>query len=391
MKIESVVKDKLYTLVSKQYELNKDKLKKCFGRFVEKRQEDLYDIAPASRIYFGQEDIDDFFNSLGMAEKDVVEIVKNTYYYPIANFNPRAAKDSFTCTILCLVRYSLLHKLEKELEMYTAYMSFSGKFYPSIHYSSFPKVQPSEYRHVIEYVVNHELSGRFDIKKEGNVFKAVRSIGSTWYNTYGSKFKSFDDEDVVYVIQQLHNRIKSFIQNIAEVYYDVYAKKDTYLTYDSDNLSDTSYHLADNDSLRMERILEKSMTYMNNNRVNYTWCISSSDQYVSADELREIMTSIINESSNIPDMREFIRCMLTVFFSQSDTKDINDPHFLALTIVPKPNTKDEYEIRKKEIVEKWLDENSPQYRKRRNRPATASSYQKAVVKYVALCVYNVNK
>lgn len=391
MKIESVVKDKLYTLVIKNYETNKNKIKACFGRFVEKRQQDLYDIAPASRIYFGQEDIDDFYNSLGITELEANEIIKGTYYYPISNFNPRAAKDAFTCTMLCLIRYSVLNNLSKEVEMYTAYLSFSGKFYPSIHYSSFPKVQPSEYRHVIDYVVNHELSGRYDIKKEGNIFKAVRSIGNTWYNTYNSKFKSFDDEDVVYLIQQLHNRIKSFMQNIAEIYYDVYAKKDTYLSYDSDSLSDDNYHLADNDSLKMERILEKTMTYMNNNRVNFSWCISSSDQYVRADEVKEIMTSILNDSVNIPNMRELIRCMLTIFFTQSDTKDINDPHFLALTIVPKPNTKDQYEIRKKDIVEKWLNENSAQYRKRRNRPTTASSYQKSVTKYVALCIYNVNK
>jgi len=391
MKIGSEVKNKLYILVSKQYESNSAKVKNCFGRFVEKRQQDLYDIVPASRIYFGQEDIDDFFNNLGITEKQADDIVKETYYSAIKDFNPRAAKDPFTCTMLCLIRYSILKNLSKEIEMYTAYLSFSGKFYPSIHYSSFPKVQPSEYRHVMEYVVNHELSGRFDIKREGNIFKAVRSIGNTWYNTYNTRFKEFDDEDCVYLIQQLHTRIKSFMQNIAEVYYEVYAKKDTYLTYDSDNLSDDNYRLADNDSLRMERQLEKTMTYMSSHKVNYLWCISSADNNIKADEVREILTSIINEPDNIPNMRTFIRCILSSFYLQSDTKDIRDINFLSISITPKPNTKDPYEIKKKEIVEKWLDENSPQYRRRKGRHGTASSYQKTVIKYVCLCIYNCNK
>ena len=35
----------------------------------------------------------------------------------------------------------------------------------------------------------------------------------------------------------------------------------------------------------------------------------------------------------------------------------------------------------KQIIAAWLDENSPLYRKRKNRLATASSYFKAVLKY----------
>ena len=139
--------------------------------------------------------------------------------------------------------------MQKELELATIYLSFSGKFYPSIHYSSFPKVEPNQYRHIMEYVVNNKLTNKFDLKIHGSVLGAVKSIGLTWINSYEDLFKTSDDEDIVYLIQQLHNRIKSFMKNIATLYYETYDNKDSYLTYDSDNLDEDSYRLADNDSL----------------------------------------------------------------------------------------------------------------------------------------------
>ena len=50
-------------------------------------------------------------------------------------------------------------------------MAFSGKFYPSIHYGFFKKVQPVEYKWVMDYVVNNMLTGKFDLKSKGNVIK----------------------------------------------------------------------------------------------------------------------------------------------------------------------------------------------------------------------------
>ena len=48
-------------------------------------------------------------------------------------------------------------------------------------------------------------------------------------------------------------------------------------------------------------------------------------------------------------------------------------------------------IRLKEIVEGFLDENSPGYRKRKSRAATKSSYTKSLIKYYALTIYISNK
>lgn len=386
-----VLVKKLYPKVEAKAKTNVNKLKQNIAKFMEVRASQLYDIAPCDRIVFGGQDIENFFKALGITEREVKEILSQTYYYPVANFNPRAAKDEFTVTTLLLVRYFYLKKMHKETELFSIYLAFSGKFYPSIHYSSYPVVPPSEHRHVMEYVVNNILSNKFDIKREGSVFAAIKSICKTWLETYDDKLKRCDDEDVVYLIQQLHNRIKSFMKNIAEVYYDVYDNKDSYMTYDGDNLSEDNYHIADSDSLRIERHVEKTMSNLNNASIDYKMCKMASDSNVKTDEVKGIMELVLNDTDNLPEVKELVRSIVTEYFTNSKNKDIRDIDFISKSITPKPNSKNPNIIRQREIIEGWLDDKSPAYRKRKSREATKSSYHKSVMTYIVLLIHNANK
>ena len=74
-----------------------------------------------------------------------------------------------------------------------------------------------------------------------------------------------------------------------------------------------------------------------------------------------------------------------------NNKDIISYSFVAWAISAKPNSKNKNIIREKEIVESWLDENSPQYRKRKSRPDTKSSYFKSIIKYYSLVIVQSNK
>jgi len=243
----------------------------------------------------------------------------------------------------------------------------------------------------MEYVVNNELSNKFDLKREHNVFGAIRSVCMTWIHTYGDRLKSCDDEDVVYLIQQLHNRIGSFMKNIAEKYYDAYERKDVYLVYDNDNLSDDNYHLVDNDSLRVERIVERTVTYVTGNSVDFKLCKISSDSNVKTDELKSIIEAVLSEPGNIIEIKELIRLITADYFQQSSSKDVRDIDFINKSIAPKPNTKNPIVLRQKEIIEGWLDEKSAAYKRRKSRAATRSSYFKSVITYFVLCIHNANK
>jgi hypothetical protein len=240
------------------------------------------------------------------------------------------------------------------------------------------------------YVVNNMLSQKFELKKEGSLIGAVRSICNTWIDTYADRMKDFDDEDVVYMIQQLHNRIKSMIQNVAELYYKAYEDKDVYLTFDGDDMSEDNYHLADSDSLKAQRVVEASMNKLNTSSIDYKTCKRASDSNVKTDEVKSIMESILSDNANQPEIKELVNLIVIDYYKNSKKKDVKDIEFISYTISPKPNAKDPNLVREKEIIEGWLDENSPQYRKRKSRAATKTSYYKAVLYYFTLTIYEAN-
>ncbi len=363
-------------------------------------------------------------------------LTQETYYWNM-NFNPRAAKDEFTMTMMMVIRYFLLKNKQTDAEISTIYLAFSGKFYPSIHSQKF-KIPPEKYRHIMEYVLNNVLTQKYDLKREGSVFGAVRSICKTWLRTYTPKFKNPDDEDVADMIQQLHGRIKSFLGNIAAAYYDTYEKRDTYFAYASDSNDQDSFRIADNDSLLAERCVENAMNWITTKQVDYKLCKWASDKNVKVDEIKSIIESIQEDSDNliliremmqliIADyfsisickwasdknvkvdeiksiiesiqedsdnlilIREMMQLIIADYFSISKTKDVTSYEFINKSIVAKPNSKNKYVIRQKEIIEYFLDENSPAYRKRKSRPDTKSSYYKSILTYYVLVINESNK
>lgn len=381
----------LYPKVEASISNNLKGYKNCLSRFMETRAESLYAPAPYDRIYFTAQDEDDFYSSIKLNKAEATSALSQTYYNEIKAFNPACAKDEFTVSQLMVVRYFYLKKMDKELELSMIYLAFSGKFYPSIHYGSFPKVQPSEYKHVMDYAINNMLTNKYDIKAQGSVIGAVKEICKTWIKSYGDRLKDDSDESKVYILQQLHSRIKSFMINIAKAYYEAYEDKDSYMSYDSDNLDEDSYRLADNDSLKAERAVENAMNKINSSGVDYKLCKMSSDSNVKVDEVKSIIEGIISDNKNLPEIKEFLRLLVITYFEQSKTKDVRDVEFISFSIAAKPNSKDPNILREKEIVESWLTENSPSYRKRKSRLATKNSYYKSIFTYFTLVINTANK
>ena len=388
MKVTTVAVKDIYPIVATAMDKRKAQYKKNIENYIKSRADKLYDTVPISRLPFGAEDVNDYFRALNIRPQDITACLKNTYYWNM-NFNPRAAKDEFTMTQMMVIRYFILKNDTTNAEISSVYLAFSGKFYPSIHSQKF-KIPPEKYRYVMEYILNNVLTNKYDLKREGSVFGAVRSICRTWLNTYTDKFKDSDDEDVADMIQQLHGRIKSFLGNIATVFYDAYQKKDLYFTYGSDSAEEADYRIADNDSLIAERAVEKAINWVTSKGVDYRLCKMACDKNIKVDELSSIIESIQEDKENLPIIREFMQLLVVEYFANSNEKDVTSYSFLAKCVIAKPNTKNKNIIRQKEIVEDWLNENSPAYRKKKSR-ATRSSYCKAVLIYYTLVIMEANK
>lgn len=391
MKVTRVAVNKIYPVVeaSLSKSANVTAYKKNIENFIKARSTDLYDTVPMRRIPFLQDDIDDFFKAVKIDKNQITDFLSQTYYWNM-NFNPRAAKDEFTMTMMMVIRFFILKNRSKDAEISAIYLAFSGKFYPSIHSQKW-KIAPEQYRYVMEYVLNNVLTMKYDLKREGSVFGAVRSICMTWLNTYRSKFRNPDDEDVADMIQQLHGRIKSFLGNIASAYYDAYAKKDVWFTYSSDSNDQETYRVADSDSLLAERCVENAMNMITSRQVNYRLCRYASDKNVKTDEIKSIIESIQEDSTNLPLIRELYQLIVAEYFNESKDKDVSSYDFIVKTIVAKPNTKNKNILRQKQIIEDFLNENSPSYRKRKSREATRSSYHRSILTYYVLVMNEANK
>ena len=388
-KVTDVVLKELYPKVEKSMKSNLTQWKKLMSSFIQDRSEALYDIAPIDRIYFSQEDEDKFFQTLKIAKSEVTEILQKTYYYnEIKNKFDILVKDEHAILALTVIRYFIMKNDTKNIELSTLYLSFSGKIYASAHWRSF-HIAPTEYRHVMEYAINN-MSNKYDIVKEGNVIGAVRSLNKTFINSYKTRFKEYDDEDVSYLIQQLKNRISAFIKNIATAFYAAKDNND-YMTYDSDNMSDNAYHLADSDSLKLERAINASINRLESSTTDFRLCKMCSDNNVRTDELKSIIDSIMTKPENFTLIKELIRNICTYYFINSKTKDVRNMDFLSFSISSKPNSKDKLYLRNKDIIEQLLLANSDKYKTRSKRVATKISYNTVILKYFVFLIHEANK
>ena len=388
---ETVILNNVYPMIAANLDKNKSKYKLVVSRFIEKRSESLYDTAPCDRIFFNQNDKDDFYKTMNIDTNKIISEIQKTEYYDIKRFAEDMSKDEFTIAVLCIIRYFYLKNDKRNLELSMIYLAFSGKFYPVIHYNSFPKVMPSQYRHIMDYVINNMMTNKYDIIREGSVIGAVKSVCNTWLSTYGSRLRKFTDDDIVYIIQQLYNRISSFMKNIATLYYEAYDNKDVYMTYDSDSLKEDDYHLADSDSLRAERIVQNALTKLQTSGIDYKLCKLASDTNVKTDEIKTIIESILSNNDNILEVTELIKLIVNIYFANSKTKDVLAVEFLTFSITPKPNSKDPHYIRQRELIETLLQKNAVHYRKRSQRLATRNSYNSALLKYFVFTIHESNK
>lgn len=390
----SAILDKVYPIVEKAISNRLPLWKKVLSNFMQKRSASLFDIAPCDRIYYTDLDRDELFQALGIGSQEITNGIRDTYYYPIGAFKPSQAKDETTIVCICLVRYFLLKQMQKELELAMIYLAFSGKFYPSIHYGFFKTVAPAKYRHIMEYVVNHKLNNKYDLKKYGTIIGTVKAMNGTWVTAYKHEFKSFEDEEICYVIDQLHNRLKSFVKNIASLYYEAYENKE-YITYDKDSLPEEGdsalYHLTTNDSFKLQMYVENTMTKINTSQVDYSICKSCSDANVKTEEVKSIIETILNNRENLLKVREYITLIIACFLEESEVKEINSAKFLSYAIKPKPNTKNPAILRSKEIMDELLDDNSVGFRKRKHRNATRQSYYSAFCTYFAIIAIRANR
>ena len=384
----SIIFNQIYPLVEASLKKNENKFKDCVAKFFNKNHELVFDIGPYDRIYYGEKDKDELFKALGLDENQILTIMRNIFYFDM-NYNPQCAKEPYVLVVYCAIRYFIKTHKSRFAELAALYLCFSGKFYASLHGDFFRKFPPSKYRSVMDYVINNMLSGKYDIKTKGSLFGAIESLCKTWIDTYSSKIEANnDDEFVGKNLQQLRDREKSFLKNIANLYYEAYENK-YYLNYETDSLDEDNFRLTSNDASEAARITEATMNYMTSNYVSMSICNTCKDSNVKALELKSIMENMMGDRSVLPILRRTINLIVCDFKRNYPNTKISTVDFLDHTIKPKPNSKDKYLVEIRSNILNWLETYSSRYKVRKKRKETATSYYKCVLMYITMIIYTV--
>jgi len=385
---DTIMIDKIYSIGNKNMPNNISKLKNCIEKFVHERHDELYDYAPMKRIFFTKKDRQAFFTAIGVKEKDVSDILPELYYWKEDEL--QACKDEFSITMMMILRYLIKNKRDpKIIELAYMYLAFSGKFYASCHYQFFRYPPKKE---VMDYVVNYMMSQKFDLAKYKSLWGAIKSLTSTWIDTYKDELCADDitDERVVYIIHQLYNRIYAFMRNIAKLYYEANDKK-LYINAESDDYSKDNYRIANNNSTVAAAITEKTMVYMTSTQVNLTTCYQVSSSGVDPKEIKAIFENIMNSDNEHLDQLRYVINVLIVDFMKNypQEQDITGTKFIAHSITMKPNSKDKDILKMKEVVHGWLN-TSERYKSIKTQ-MTKNNYYKAILGYIAITVNKANK
>lgn len=383
LKRTSIVLNKIYPIMERQLQKRMPQVKKCISDFFTKNYSFLYAPAPFDKYIFGADDFAAFWKAIDIKESEMDSIMKECFFYGI-QYNPRAAKSSFVAAVMMGIRYFLKKNDQKNAEMLTLYLAFSGQFYVSIHSNMFRyKVN----REAMEYVINYKMNDKFDLKKTGSVFGTIRNICLTWLNTYKKDITSSDLDDADYgtLVQQLHDREKSFLKNISALYHEA-RENDEYMNYTIDNRDPENYKLNDNNASRNDKYVEATVSLMTTTEVDYKFCGMVCDQNVKKDEVKAIMSSIFQNKENIPELREAVDIIISDYQKAYPNESIHSTKFLTYSMQTKPNSKDKNMIRLREIIVGWLNANSVDYVRRKSRKGTAVSYYKIILKMLVLYI-----
>ncbi len=389
----NVIIKELYPFVESAIKVKTRSFLQNVSKFFNARHEDLYDVAPYNRIYFNKNDKDNFFKSIGIEEKDVDNIIKNCFFYD-KDYRPQCAKEPYVETLMCIIRYFIKNNESKNALIATMYLCFSGKFYASLH-TYFWKYPPN--KSIMDYVVNNMLSDKFDLKKEGTIFGAIEKLSETWIDTYSNKSKSkrsninsdqLSDDDIGKLLQQLRDRLKSFMKNISNAYYEASENK-YYLNYETDSLDEDNFRLTTNDAAKAARITEATMGIITSQKVDMRLCNSCSNESIRPNDLKDILESILEDRDNLSKLRRVVNIIICLFMMEYPNSIVGGVEFIQYSIKLKPNSKDKLYLEMKSTIEDFLNKSSSKYRNQ-TRIATKNNYYRAVLTYIVLTISKVS-
>ena len=372
------LRDNLYSHIKTNLSKNTKMILAGVAKFIDKNSENLFCTGIQKGIYFKQEDVNLLLNATDYTEDEVKKIAKGN---KLVNSTWKTLNDPFNLISFFAIRYAFLEepkneKLLKSLIMYLAVRHYAIRVNVQFPYTPNPNI--------MNYTINN-LSNKFKLKQTGNIFLALEDTVMVSHATYKDNLKQGCDEDFKTYISGMITRIANFVKNIAGEYYKNHEKRN-FINTETETYDDDNYNITENESSNIEKFATAATVEFCTKGIDTR--IAKIASNLTETTFNDIMKAVNNlRDLSTDEVKEFYKSLLRLYLTESghSEHEIRSTGFLVyfMDIYIKSNTKDDSIIKIKDLLNKWLMENSEKY-VRTNRMATKNSFRKAIYIYMIL-------
>ena len=361
------------TVVSNKAKLNA--LLNAIQSYFDKNSPIIYDATPAKKLFFTDSEKALIYIFTDIDPHKVSFVLKNEVKI---DASWKLVNDPFVVLSVLIIRELTIQKKIAERDFIIMFLCM--KFYSSRQARSF-KYGANE--NIMNYTVNN-LSDKFKYKTLKNNYNVVKDVAINSHATYEKELiQGYDGMFLIY-IPQMENRIGKVLNNIAELYYDNYEKKN-YLNMDKsfDDENDRMVEgetssalisqLADggaHDFISKKINIGLAKLACNKNEVAFSTLFSTlqsikageSGEYIK-EFLLNILTNIFHTDNSIIE-RVCSTDFVVVGLKQLSISNTSSPELIAI----------------KDTLEELLNKHCSKY-VNTNRAATKSNYRSAVYAY----------
>ena len=356
-----------YTLLNRLYptveenlsDQNKvKKLIKTIQKYADSHSDILNSVDMSQRLIFSDKDKNVIYEVTGLEPSVITKAVKES---PIIKSTWKIATNPFYISCLLAARFFELSKKKPEMNALIVYMSYV--LYTSSHKSSFPYTPNKQ---IMDYTMNN-LSNRYLIKQVGTI---QGMIEHTVINAINGRYeKDLQDCSDVYIkdiLSALETRMSSVIKYIAQEYYKNH-ESGAYLFHEEDSEDENNYHISDNISYKIDRIVNLVSASIISEGFDYSTCVRRAinlNPGSSSKKLEPMLRTIVED--DMESIKPMISDMLTLFIYKSTPgntmNDLKTSKFISESLqIYKSNSQDEITTRIKDRLKKWIELTSSKY------------------------------
>lgn len=328
---------------------------------------------PGEQVVFGEQEVRPLYELTGLTEEAIRRTIKEC---PVIQGSwSIATKPYFWPTMLVLKYHEEKHspeELRKMAVMFLVLLIYGG---PGLQFKYFRRFyQPN----AMAYAMN-TLSDKFILKQEGTMFKTLLTVAWRSHLKYAPLLKAGDDASLLRYFANLWSRLNGMVKGLKN-HYEQTKARGQYLNQSKDRHDDGELVERESDSGRVEDVTDK-VTESFFGEPMPPRAVDLASQM--ADAPRQSVMLAVNEirSGDGVPIREIVRLIAELYFEEENAgpQDLRTRGFLnfAHAVYTRSNTKDGRVERIKEILDKLLKDNSPQYT-RTNREASKGAFRKAL-------------